>query len=101
MKNSQQNLKFSQGFLSILAIILSATSAFAIVDKEWSYIQNSEIDRIYAPGSNFLQKKSFETASAYGQEVYIVVVDNCTSPNTATKPLISCWNQRFRGCLFS
>ena len=40
---------------------------------------DSEIDRVYAPGSNALLEKSFETASAYGQEVYVEVVDNCTS----------------------
>jgi len=44
---------------------------------------DSEIDRVYAPGSNHLQEKSFDAASAYGQEVYVEVVDNCTSSGYA------------------
>ncbi len=44
---------------------------------------NSEIDRIYAPGSNILTEKSFDAVAAYGQEVYVEVVDNCTSSGWA------------------
>jgi hypothetical protein len=44
---------------------------------------DSEIDRIYAPGSNNLQEKTLAAVAAYGQEVYVEVVDNCTSSGYA------------------
>jgi len=40
---------------------------------------HTEYGRVYAPGQNFVVDRAITNASAYNQEVYIEVVDNCTS----------------------
>ena len=72
-----------------IKFLIGGWAAYNSTNKVYNYVSlklvsdDSEVDRIYAPGSNFLQEKSFETASAYDQEVYIEVIDNCTSGSFA------------------
>ena len=68
-----------------MKFLLGGWSSWNGGEGEYNYISlklasnDSEIDRIYAPGSNNLQEKVFDAASAYGQEVYVEVVDDCTA----------------------
>ena len=62
----------------------SSMGGFGNPGKVYNYVtlnlaDGTELDRIYGPNQNVMQQVALESDVAYGNEVYIEVVDNCTS----------------------
>ncbi len=65
--------------------LIGGWSSFGGGEGAYNYValkkasDGSEFGRVYAPGQNLVVERAITNASAYNQEVYIEVVDNCTS----------------------
>ncbi|RLD11568.1 MAG: hypothetical protein DRI44_03225 [Chlamydiae bacterium] len=65
--------------------LIGGWSSFGGGEGAYNYValkkasDGSEFGRVYAPGQNLVVERAITNASAYNQEVYMEVVDNCTS----------------------